>query len=155
MQCNPINNVEARCALSGKGIRYWDVIPNVFKMRNDEDISPCPFRYSWYQWMRNLTNCYALAEASHLRPAFIIVFAEAENLLMAQKVKSKAWADLHRSIRTDVIPFNTISYQELIGIACEMDKGISAPWPMLSSWVENKIQKACAHFNRKILTEIK
>lgn len=144
MQCNPINNVEARCALSGKGIRYWDVVPNVFKIRNDEDLNPCPFRYFWYQWMRNLTNCYALAEASHLHPAFIIVFAEAVNLPMAQKVKSKSWANLRRSIRTDVIPFDTISYQELIGIACETDKGISAPWPMLSSWVENKIQKASA-----------
>ncbi|MFT5327332.1 MAG: hypothetical protein ACI8P0_005221 [Planctomycetaceae bacterium] len=28
-QLNPVNGIESRCALSGKGIRYWDVIPSV------------------------------------------------------------------------------------------------------------------------------
>ena len=149
MQCNPVNQVEARCALSGKGIRYWDVIPKVFTISNDNDLIPCPFRYARYQWMRNLTNCYAIAEASHLHPAFFIVYADAPNLPMAQKVKSKAWADLRNSVRTDIIPFEAVSYQDLIAIASEAGQSISAPWSRLSLWVENKIQKGSTNINQK------
>ena len=53
-QLNPVNGISSPCALTGKGIRYWDVIPDVFNLNATETYVPCPFRGPWYQWMRNL-----------------------------------------------------------------------------------------------------
>jgi len=33
MQTNPVNEEKARCALTGKGIRYWELIPGVYPAR--------------------------------------------------------------------------------------------------------------------------
>src|SRR5262249_48902661 len=53
-QTNPHTNTEARCALSGKGIRYWDHIHHLYEgVRADVDRNDCPFRGPDYQWMRN------------------------------------------------------------------------------------------------------
>jgi len=32
MQENPVNGTSARCALTGKGIKYWELIPSVFRL---------------------------------------------------------------------------------------------------------------------------
>ena len=42
-QRNPINNIWSPCALTGKQIKYWDVIPHVFQVSADVDHTPCPF----------------------------------------------------------------------------------------------------------------
>ena len=47
-QTNPVNKKIERCALTGKGIRYWNVIPQIFDYITDVDYTPCPFKGSWY-----------------------------------------------------------------------------------------------------------
>lgn len=41
IQINPVNGVEARCALTGKQIRYWEIIPKIFGLDAEEDSRPC------------------------------------------------------------------------------------------------------------------
>ncbi len=149
LQRNPINGIESRCALSGKGIRYWEVIPQVFTYRNDQDLEPCPFRYSWYQWMRNLTSCFAIGKGKQRKPAFVIVYADSPKLPMAQKVKSTEWQAFTNRVRTEYIVFSTLSYQKLIAIAGEIEPCETAPWSQLEAWVEGKIQRACENQGAK------
>lgn len=144
LQTNPVNQKEARCALTGKGIRYWEYIPKVFQIQNDVDQAPCPFRDSWYQWMRNLTNCYALAEASGRKPAFVVVYADSPALPMPQLIQSARWQDLTGLVRQENILFKTLSYQKLIEIAGQSDPTSAPVWEALQEWVTGKIERACA-----------
>ena len=57
-QINHENGLTSRCALSGKGIQYWDIIPKVFHLDVQTDYRPCPFAGPAYQWMRNLVAAY-------------------------------------------------------------------------------------------------
>ena len=42
-QRNPLTGSVHRCALSAKGIRYWDLAPAVLRVSSDTDYDPCPF----------------------------------------------------------------------------------------------------------------
>ncbi|SRR6266851_3966623 len=57
LQTNPTNGISSKCALSGKGIRYWDIVPEVMTLDSSASYLPCPFASSWYQWMRNIVGC--------------------------------------------------------------------------------------------------
>lgn len=142
LQRNPVNGKEAYCALSGKGILYWDIIPEVFDYGSTQEISPCPFRYSWYQWMRNLVNCYKIAQDRRCKPAFIVIYADGSSFSMARKIYTKEWRELKNHVRGDQIAFETMSYQNLISMARALDQDPDAPWSRLQEWVESKIAAA-------------
>ena len=59
-QINPGNGVRAHCALTGKGIRYWEYIPEAFALDPGVDHTPCPFKGDAYQWMRNAVLAAAI-----------------------------------------------------------------------------------------------
>lgn len=82
MQTNPANGKISRCALIPKGIRYWEIIPEVFDYNPNMDHAPCPFAGPWYQWMRNITNAYAIAKKSGRQAVFCLVYADDEYLPM-------------------------------------------------------------------------
>jgi hypothetical protein len=42
-----------RCSLTETGVLYWRYIPNLFKWKNDLDLSPCPLKKN-YQLVRNI-----------------------------------------------------------------------------------------------------
>ena len=48
-QINPANGAMARCALTGKGILYWQHIPELFGLGAEQDYHPRPFRGDHYQ----------------------------------------------------------------------------------------------------------
>ena len=144
-QLNPVNGIESKCALSGKGIRYWDVIPSVFDFSSSSDQSPCPFAGSWYQWMRNLTLAHEVAHDSDRDAAFVVIYADASELPMAQLVASREWQDFVGHVRRDAIAFDCISYQQLLEGAVQtlLTGGQDvAMWHDLGSWVERKIVQA-------------
>ena len=60
LQVNARSGVRAHCALSGKGIRYWDFIPAIFDLDPAAAYAPCPFKEEGFQWMRNLPLAYEL-----------------------------------------------------------------------------------------------
>ena len=137
-QTNPINGAEARCALSAKGVRYWEVVPHVFDYDADAGYFECPFAGPWFQWMRNLTLCHAVARQHGLRPAVVVAYADAPGLPMAARVRSAEWERLLGRLQRGGVPLRAMAYQSLVSLACR-----AAPnddmWPALAGWVQRKI----------------
>lgn len=83
LQTNPVNGHEAHCALTGKGVRYWDLIPKVYGFDADQEYRPCPFRGDAYQWMRNVVLAETLASAHGVSAATIVAYADGESFATA------------------------------------------------------------------------
>jgi len=136
------NPSSLRCALSGKGIKYWDIIPKVFHLDAQTDYQPCPFAGSAYQWMRNLVVAYKVGRQKNKQPAVVIVYADHPGLPMAQKVRSRAWTAFTKTVRKDQVPLHVHSYQEILMLAQEVThQGSGEPtlWRELGEWVERKM----------------
>lgn len=145
LQTNPVNGVRERCALSGKGIRYWSVIPRVFDLEAESDHRPCPFAGSWFQWMRNLVLCHEVAADRGLRPAFVAVYADGQGLPVAEKAREGGWTDLAASLRPGAVEFRTISFQRVVGLAEEAARtsgSETTSWDALWRWVAGKVAAA-------------
>jgi len=150
-QANPVNGLEARCALTAKGVRYWEMVAQVFDYAVDDSYFECPFAGPWFQWMRNLTNCYASAQRAGLRPACVLAYADAPSLPMARRVRSPEWQRLHSHLQPHAITFQALSYQSLIALA-QAAAPHDTVWPELAGWVQNKIQ-AVTRSRREALEE--
>lgn len=145
MQTSPTaeEGKENRCILTSKGIRYWEVIPQVMNISAGDDLSPCPFRGGWYQWMRNLVLCHQVARNRGLSPAVLVVYAEGTHLGIAEKVKGPEWDTLTAAIRDDAIYFGAMSYQEVLRIPRSMESLADAQtWELLAGWIDGKIEDA-------------
>jgi hypothetical protein len=146
-QVNPATGREARCTLTDKGIRYWEVIPRVFDYA-DESYFECPFRGAWFQWMRNLTVCAEYARQRNLRPAFVVVYADAPSLPMARRVQSPEWQRLVGRLQSDQIAFQAIAFQTLTALAQAADPANSL-WAQLADWVRGKIERVTEKRERR------
>jgi hypothetical protein len=145
LQTNPVNGEKARCALTGKGIRYWDVIPNVFHLDPKGDYEKGPFVGPWLQWMRNLTLCWEIAHDEHLEPAVVITYADSPTLAFPAHLRSAEWEKFTAILRPDAVTFSTISYQSLIEharIAVAAAGSDPRLWVDLRDWVDRKIAAA-------------
>lgn len=143
-QVNPVNGIGARCALTGKGIRYWTDVPKVLSIENDIDHFPCPFTGGWYQWMRNLVACRATAEAARKKPAFAVVYADGP-FPMASKVKSREWQEFVALADGKEVPINAVSYQELLQTSVAAAAAVDQPvLGRLAEWVDRKVAAVAA-----------
>ena len=136
------NPSSLRCALSEKGIQYWDIVPKVFHLDAQTDYHPCPFAGPAYQWMRNLVVAYKVARQKNKQPAVVIVYADCPGLPMTQKVRSKEWAQFARTVKQDQVPLHVRSYQEILMLAQETIRhgsGEQTVWKELEEWVNKKI----------------
>ena len=141
-QTNPRNGVSNRCALSGKGIRYWEVIPKVFHLEAEMDYLPCPFAGPTYQWMRNLVVGYALGQRTGKQSAVVIVYADSPHLPMAKKVRSPEWRQFAQMVKPDGVTVHVVSYQDILLLAQEVTRGGEGDrqvWKELAEWVNRKI----------------
>jgi len=136
LQTNPKSGVEARCALTGKGIKYWKHIPAIYGVDADADHSPCPFRYDAYQWMRNVVLARSVAEQCGKRTRVVAAYADAPFLKTANKIRSGQLGLAPLAREDAIVP---MSYQQVIALAETV-----APdpiWSELRSWVEAKIER--------------
>ncbi len=136
------NEVSSRCALSEKGIQYWDIIPKVFHLQTEADYQPCPFAGPAYQWMRNLVVAYKVGRQKNKQPAVVIVYADHSNLSMAKKFRSQGWITFTETVRQDQVSLHVRSYQEILTLAQEaipQGNGEKTLWRELCEWVERKI----------------
>ncbi|OWO95829.1 hypothetical protein B5E41_08390 [Rhizobium esperanzae] len=146
-QINPGNGLRARCALTGKGIRYWEYIPEVFALDAAVDHTPCPFKTDAYQWMRNAVLAAAFSRQYGLQAAALAAFADHPSFPTARKAK-RGLIDSGLGGRAAVTP---ISYQQIIAIACHvgLDQEL---WNDLSAWIDRKI--AMAALRRSVFQEV-
>jgi hypothetical protein len=144
LQTNPANGVASRCALTGKGSRYWEIIPTIFEFSAGVDHSPCPFAGSSYQWMRNLVLARAAAESTKKTSGVVIAYADVPRLHFPMHLASPEWLQFSRSILKGSVPLATISYQRLIHDASRSLSGASlVTWRALETWVNGKIARTC------------
>lgn len=121
-QHNPTSGVRFRCALAGKGIRYWEHIYKVFALDAATDYAPCPFAGEACQWMRNAVLAAAIASTGKLQAAAIAAFADHPSLPTARKA-NRGPIDLTLGGEAAIMP---ISYQEIINIALRVGLGSAA-----------------------------
>jgi hypothetical protein len=143
-QTNPLNGKQSRCALSGKGIRYWEIIPEVFGYGADADHEPCPFAGCWLQWMRNLTLCWEVACHEGLKPPVAIVYADSCKLQFPAELRSPGWSQFMSALRQEAIVFRSMPYRSLIALARQAVAdagGDTALWDSLDAWVDGKIRR--------------
>jgi len=136
------HELNSRCALSEKGILYWDIIPKVFHLEAEADYQPCPFAGPAHQWMRNLVVAYKVGRQKNRQPAVVIVYADHPDLSMAQKVKSQDWTAFTKTVRHDQVALQVRSYQDILRLAHEtvqQSGGEPHVWRELTEWVERKI----------------
>ncbi len=140
-QVNPINGVEAHCALTGKGIRHWEHIPAIFGTRTDEILQPCPFTGPTYQWMRNLTTARAHAQTRSVKSGFLLVYVDGPNLHIAEMVRSGRWDAFTAGVNRGEVAVGHRDYQTLIARWIERTP---QPWCAdvlrgLQAWVAYKV----------------
>jgi hypothetical protein len=135
LQTNPVNGHAARCALTAKGVRYWETIPKIFGLDLDKDYRPCPFRGDAYQWMRNAVLADRIASARGVSSAVIAAYADAEGFVTAKKVRTGSLGHAG-SGRTLVLP---VSYQSIVDLARSLSE-YPQVWNELARWVERKIE---------------
>lgn len=136
VQTNPVNGAEGRCSLTGKGIRYWDIIPEIFGLNAERDYCPCPFKGGAYQWMRSVILADRLAAARDISAAVIAAYADADSLPTAKEARSGRLGFAPVSGDQLVIP---ISYRSIIAIARSVSDN-PTEWDELARWVERKIK---------------
>lgn len=141
-QVNPVNGIQSRCALTGKGIRYWSLVPEVMNVDSERDQVPCPFAGGWYQWMRNLVSALALGCERDVPAAFVVVYADGP-FHMAGKIGGDGWRDLVAAVAGRAIPLRAVSYQQLLQLA----RSVSLPEDVkvlgeLSEWLDRKVSEA-------------
>ena len=138
-QINPINNIKSKCALTGKGIKYWDYIDALTDFEKDKDYNPCPFKGGEYQWMRNI--CFAKAYAKHKISECYLVYYKSEKCPISKNVNNGTYLGKLKGKIKDKKSFQPISYNELLGKAIsylDFDDVEKQIWVDLQKWIKNK-----------------
>jgi hypothetical protein len=139
-QTNPVNGIAARCALTGKGVRYWECVPKIFGLNAEQDYNPCPFKGNAYQWMRNVVLADRLGSARGISSAVIAAYADADSFTTAQKVRSGKLGHAAADGANLVAP---LSYQSIVEFAKSQSEQPDH-WIALARWVEKKINTVAA-----------
>lgn len=134
LQTNPQNDKEARCALTGKGVKYWDYVADVYGLDPNGDLDPCPFAFDAYQWMRNVVLAESLSRATGKSVRVAAAYVDEECFQTALKAKSGPLGVKTLRPEQAVRP---LSYQRIIEIAAAASP--SPVWANLSAWMERKI----------------
>lgn len=141
-QVNSVNGVRSACALTGKGVKYWDFVLEVLTIDRGREHRPCPFVGGWYQWMRNLVAARALGRYRGLPSAFVVTYTDGP-FPMARKVATDDWTRLNALAEGRAVPFRTTSYQRLWAVASAVVSERDRPTlDELEAWLERKVAAA-------------
>ena len=133
-QTHPVSGIASSCTLSGKGIRYWVMIPQVFAIDPTGVHDPCPFSGETFQWMRNMVLASELGRTSGKAARCLIAYAAGGGFPTEAKARDLLW--LPPPAAGARPPF-AVSYQQVAQIAAGVD---GAPtWEALSRWIDRKV----------------
>jgi hypothetical protein len=141
-QTNPRNNnIESQCALTGKGIKYWEFIDELTYYKKNETYDPCPFKGGEYQWMRNICFAEAYAKKYNVDSESYLVYLDSEKCSVSNKVKKGTYLGKLKGMIKDEKAFAPRSYNELISKCIsylESDTEEKNIWIDLEKWIINK-----------------
>lgn len=144
-QINPINNIEEKCSLTGKGIQYWKYIfdKNIFD-KNIEN-SPCPIKGEEFQWIRNICFAAKYGEVTNKKSECFLVYYQSDKCPISKKVANKTYLGKLKGQIKDTNAFQAISYNELLEKAIlflkAVDKDEMQVWIDLQEWMKKKEQQ--------------
>jgi hypothetical protein len=140
-QINPKNKIKSKCALTGKGINYWNFIDELTSFSKNNTYSPCPFKNGEYQWMRNICFAEAFAKRENLKAESYLVFLKSNKCSISQKVDNNTFlGKLEGNIKSK-LSFIPMSYNELVTkciLFLEFDSNEKRIWIDLEKWILNK-----------------
>jgi len=140
VQTNPENDKTALCALSGKGIRYWEIVPRIMSLDSTQSSSPCPFSGPWYQWMRNLVLASEYGISRNKSAAVVIVYADHLGLPFPAVLRSEKWNAFVNHVKADAINLAHTRYQDICRLATEVQCPGRATMIELQGWINKKIE---------------
>jgi hypothetical protein len=151
-QVDAASGTRYHCALTAKGIRYWDVIPRLFAYDRHGAYEPCPFAGPWYQWMRNMVLCSEVAATEGLQPVFVVAYADAPHLPVAKMIRSRAWGEFMAQVRQDAMAVRTLSMQSMVLTAQAAVAGSAETqtWRELDAWVQAKVADTVPRLARPV-----
>ena len=90
LQKNENNNVISKCALIGKGIKYWEYIDKLTDYNQNEVYTTpcCPFKYGTFQWMRNICFAKAYGDNFGFNTETYLAYYESEKCSISKKVNN-------------------------------------------------------------------
>lgn len=138
-QINPVNNIKSKCALTGKGIKYWDYIDILTDFEKSKDFNPCPFKNGEYQWMRNI--CFAKAYAKNRKNECYLVYYRSEKCYISKKVDDGTYLGQLKGKIKNTKSFQPISYNEILEnfiSYLDFDVNEQQVWVELQKWMKNK-----------------
>jgi len=141
VQINSVNGQMGSCALTVKGIRYWDLIPEVFNFDRHQEYEECPFKGGWFQWMRNLVLCQELARQG-LQPKVAIVYVDSPSMPFKRKMVGGELDKFLWTLKNKAL-LNTLSYQRILELGAEALSTFETErrvWEALGLHVHNKIK---------------
>ena len=139
LQINPVNKKESFCALTGKGINYWQHIEKIYNLDINNSICPCPFKAGNYQWMRNLCIANALNEKHNKNAKVFICYTDFVGLEMKKKMDN-GYLQKINSIVKEEYRISTITYQKIVEYGCNYSVENDV-WRELKIWIDNKWHK--------------
>jgi len=140
-QINPVNERESECALTAKGIRYWELIPEIFIFDRRQEHDECPFNGGWFQWMRNLVLCAEIAKTNNLQPKVLVVYVDSPLMPFRQKIDGGDWISFLNVLKKRTL-LSTLSYRQVLElgiIALEPHDTERDIWEDLRKHVQSKV----------------
>ncbi|WP_366182972.1 hypothetical protein [Flavobacterium ovatum] len=142
-QTNPVNNKTCKCALTGKGIKYWDYIDYLTTFSKNNEYQPCPFKGGEFQWMRNI--CFSEAyskQNNNIEVENYLVYYKSKKCPISKKVDSQTYlGNLKNNIKNNN-SFKALSYNDLLDKAiCSFDStefNEKQIWIDLQNWMNDK-----------------
>ena len=142
-QINPENNLQSKCSLTAKGIKYWDYISEIYKFNKNEIYCPCPFKSYQYQFMRNLCFGKSLSEKHKINVENYFIYYESEICPIFNKIVKYNYLEKLTKDLIDKNLLKSLSYNRLINTSKNLlqnkDKNEYNKWVELEKWLESKI----------------
>lgn len=145
-QVNPDNNIENRCSLSGKGIKYWKYISELTSLSENDTYKPCPIKNGEYQWVRNICFAKAFSEKNNnINVETYLAYIDSEKCPIANKVNNDTYLGSLKGKLYDTNTFRPISYcdsiNKIIDFLNGKDEDEKQVFIRLKEWIKNKILK--------------
>lgn len=146
-QENPVypSNGTSKCALTGKGIKYWDFIDMLTKIKKDVTHTTCPFKGGEYQWMRNICFAEAYSQKHKVKSETYLVYYKSDKCPISKKVDDDSYLGNLKGQILNKKSLKPLAYNDLLEIIIEFLNSIDFDeqrvWIELKEWMANKESK--------------
>lgn len=145
---------KSKCALTGKGIKYWDFISTLTTFDKNETYVPCPFKGEEFQWMRNICFTEAYSKKNNKKGESYLVYYKSNKCPISKKINDDTYLGKLKGNILNPQSFQPLAYNDLlenvINFLNAIDINEQRVWLELKKWMSDKESKLLK--NRKDLS---